>query len=63
MWTTRPCKKFGIEDIPFESNDVPKETLDTSSDCIVRNTAKCILCKNVLIYVKCTRCMCNFDSK
>lgn len=39
------AKKFGIEDIPFESNDVPKETLDTSSDCIVRNTAKCILCK------------------
>ena len=40
----RLAKKFGIEDIKFEG-DMPEKTLDTSSKCIVRNTAKCILCK------------------
>ena len=38
------AKKFDIDDIEFEG-DMPEKTLDDSSECIVRNTAKCILCK------------------
>lgn len=37
-------KKFGIEDFEYEG-DMPKDDFDDSSACIVRNTAKCILCK------------------
>lgn len=40
----RLAKKFGIDDIKYEG-EIPEKTLDTSSKCIVRNTAKCILCK------------------
>ena len=38
------AKKFNLEDIKFEG-DLPEKILDNSSECIVRNTAKCILCK------------------
>ncbi|MEG2348466.1 MAG: NADH-dependent [FeFe] hydrogenase, group A6 [Clostridia bacterium] len=37
-------KKFGIEDLEYEGV-MPEVDFDDSSDCIVRNTAKCILCK------------------
>ena len=45
------AKKFGIEDIPFEGA-LPEKCLDTSSACIVRNTAKCILCKRCVSVCK-----------
>lgn len=38
------AKKFGIEDIRFEG-EMPEKVLDDSSECIVRDTSKCILCK------------------
>ena len=38
------AKKFGIEDLDYEG-DMPETQFDDSSACIVRNTAKCILCK------------------
>lgn len=38
------AEKFGIEDIEFEG-EIPEKCFDNSSSCIVRNTAKCILCK------------------
>ena len=38
------AKKFNLEDISFEG-ELPEKIMDTSSSCIVRNTAKCILCK------------------
>lgn len=38
------AKKFGIEDLDYEG-DMPESDFDDSSACIVRNTAKCILCK------------------
>lgn len=38
------AKKFNLEDISFEG-ELPEKVIDTSSACIVRNTAKCILCK------------------
>ena len=37
-------RRFGIEDLPYEG-EMPKSDFDDSSDCIVRNTAKCILCR------------------
>lgn len=37
-------KRFGIEELEYEG-DMPKHDFDASSECIVRNTAKCILCK------------------
>lgn len=38
------AKRFGIEDLNYEG-EMPKSDFDDSSACIVRNTAKCILCK------------------
>ena len=38
------CKKFGIKELEYEGQ-MPKSDLDLSSPCIVRNTAKCILCR------------------
>ncbi len=38
------AKKFQIDELEFEG-ELPKADLDDSSECIVRNTAKCILCK------------------
>lgn len=38
------CKKFGIEDVPFEGA-MTKKVLDTDSACIVRDSSKCILCR------------------
>lgn len=38
------AKKFGIEDIRFEGQ-MPEKVLDDSSECIIRDTSKCILCK------------------
>ena len=38
------AEKFGLEDIEFEG-EYPEKCFDDSSSCIVRNTAKCILCK------------------
>jgi NADP-reducing hydrogenase subunit HndD len=40
-------KKFGIEDIEFEGQ-MPKADLDISSECIVRDNSKCILCKRCI---------------
>lgn len=37
------AKRFGIKDIRFE-NTAPKIPLDTSSDAIIRDESKCILC-------------------
>jgi len=38
------CKKFEIEDFEYEG-EMPEVVLDNASECIVRNTAKCILCR------------------
>lgn len=38
------CKKFEIEDFEYEG-EMPEAILDDASECIVRNTAKCILCR------------------
>jgi NADP-reducing hydrogenase subunit HndD len=38
------CKKFEIEDYDYEG-EMPEAILDDASECIVRNTAKCILCR------------------
>lgn len=38
------CKKFGIEYLDYEG-EMPAADFDDSSSCIVRNTAKCILCR------------------
>ena len=38
------AKRFNIEDLDYEG-ELPEKNMDTTSDCIVRNTAKCILCK------------------
>lgn len=38
------AKRFGIEDLEYEG-EMPKSDFDDSSACIVRNTAKCILCR------------------
>lgn len=38
------CRRFEIPDLEYEG-EMPKADLDDSSDCIVRNTAKCILCR------------------
>jgi NADP-reducing hydrogenase subunit HndD len=38
------CKKFEIEDYDYEG-EMPEAILDDASECIVRNTAKCVLCK------------------
>ena len=40
-------KRFGITDIEFEG-EMPKTDMDLTSDCIIRNTAKCILCKRCI---------------
>ncbi|MDD2376250.1 MAG: NADH-dependent [FeFe] hydrogenase, group A6 [Clostridia bacterium] len=37
------CKKFEIEDYDYDG-EMPEAILDDASECIVRNTAKCILC-------------------
>lgn len=38
------CKRFGVKELEYEGQ-MPKSDLDLSSPCIVRNTAKCILCR------------------
>lgn len=38
------CRRFEIPDLEYEG-EMPATDLDDSSDCIVRNTAKCILCR------------------
>lgn len=38
------CRRFEIPDLFYEG-EMPKADLDDSSACIVRNTAKCILCR------------------
>lgn len=38
------CKRFEIEDYEYEG-EMPEAILDDASECIVRNTAKCILCR------------------
>jgi NADP-reducing hydrogenase subunit HndD len=38
------CKKFEIEDYDYEG-EMPEGILDDASECIVRNTAKCLLCR------------------
>lgn len=38
------CKKFGIEDYGYEG-EMPEAVYDDASECVVRNTAKCILCR------------------
>ena len=40
-------KRFGINDLEFEG-EMPKTDMDLTSDCIIRNTAKCILCKRCI---------------
>lgn len=41
------CKKFEIEDLEYEG-EMPEAILDDSSACIVRNTAKCVLCRRCI---------------
>ncbi|MDD3303756.1 MAG: NADH-dependent [FeFe] hydrogenase, group A6 [Clostridia bacterium] len=38
------CRRFEIPDLEYEV-EMPEADLDDSSECVVRNTAKCILCK------------------
>lgn len=38
------CRRFEIPDLEFEG-EMPEADLDDSSACIVRNTAKCVLCR------------------
>lgn len=38
------CKKFEIDDYEYVG-EMPEAILDDASECIVRNTAKCILCR------------------
>lgn len=38
------CRRFEIPDLEYEG-EMPEADLDDSSACIVRNTAKCILCR------------------
>ena len=38
------CRRFEIPDLEYEG-EMPESDLDDSSACIVRNTAKCILCR------------------
>ena len=38
------CKKFEIDEYEYEG-EMPEAILDDASACIVRNTAKCILCR------------------
>lgn len=38
------CRRFEIPDLEYEG-EMPEADLDDSSNCIVRNTAKCILCR------------------
>lgn len=38
------CRRFEIPDLEYEG-EMPAADLDDSSACIVRNTAKCILCR------------------
>ncbi len=45
------CKKFEIEDYDYEG-EMPEGILDDASECIVRNTAKCILCKRCVSVCK-----------
>src|SRR5574344_1032289 len=48
------AKRFGIEDLEYEG-EMPKSDFDDSSACIVRNTAKCILCRRCVKDRKSTR--------
>lgn len=41
------AKRFGIEDLDYEG-EMPEADFDDSSACIVRNTAKCILCRRCI---------------
>lgn len=41
------AKRFGIEDLDYEGA-MPESDFDDSSACIVRNTAKCILCRRCI---------------
>jgi len=45
------CKKFEIEDYDYEG-EMPEAILDDASECIVRNTAKCILCRRCVSVCK-----------
>jgi len=45
------CKKFEIEDYDYEG-EMPEGILDDASECIVRNTAKCILCRRCVSVCK-----------
>ena len=38
------CKKFNIDDLEYEG-EMPEFEMDSSSECIVRNMAKCVLCR------------------
>lgn len=38
------CRRFEIPDLEYEGQ-MPEADMDDSSECIVRNTAKCILCR------------------
>lgn len=38
------CRRFEIPDLEYEG-EMPEADMDDSSECIVRNTAKCILCR------------------
>ncbi|MEG0872407.1 MAG: NADH-dependent [FeFe] hydrogenase, group A6 [Clostridia bacterium] len=41
------CRRFEIPDLEYEG-ELPESELDDSSECIVRNTAKCILCRRCI---------------
>jgi NADP-reducing hydrogenase subunit HndD len=38
------CKRFEIDEYDYEG-EMPEPVLDDASECVVRNTAKCILCR------------------
>lgn len=45
------CKKFEIEDYEYEG-EMPEAVLDNASECIVRDTSKCILCRRCVSVCK-----------